>query len=399
MHSIHNKNIIHMTDLDLNKKKVLIRVDFNVPIKNNQILSDDRIQASIPTINFALKKNAKVILMSHIGRPKEGQINHNLSITPIVKYLKKIFHKYNVYFSKSLQHVPIKPGELLILENVRFNIGEKTNDSQLSKKYAELCDIFVMDAFGSAHRKEASTYGVGLYAKIACAGPLLVSEINALTKALQNPQRPMVSIVGGAKISTKFQLLKKLSMISDIVIVGGGIANTFLAIDYNIGKSLHEKKFIPLAKKLRARNNILIPVDSRIGTEFSDKSIAINKKPSEIKENEEIMDIGNKSIKKITQVIQTAKTILWNGPMGVFEFKNFSIGTRKLAKSIAISKAFSIAGGGETINVINMFDIKNNISYISTGGGAFLEFAEGTKLPAIHMLELSKKKHNINNTI
>lgn len=392
MHKITNKNIIHMTELNLYNKTILIRVDFNVPMKNNQILSDDRIQASIPTINLALKQNAKVIIMSHLGRPKEGQYDKNMSLTPIVKYLKKVFYKHNIYFSNTLEIQPIKPGELLILENVRFNIGEKANDDILSKKYAKLCDIFVMDAFGSAHRKESSTYGVGLYSKIACAGPLLISEINALTKALKNPKRPMISIVGGAKISTKFKLLQKLSIISDTVIVGGGIANTFLAIDYDVGNSLYEKKFIKLAKKIRSKNNILIPIDSRVGTEFSKNSIAIVKKPSDIQSNEEIMDIGDLSIQKMIPFIQKAKTILWNGPMGVFEFKNFSIGTKALANSISESKAFSIAGGGETINVINMFNIQKKISYISTGGGAFLEFSEGKKLPAINMLELAKKQ-------
>ncbi|QCI27282.1 phosphoglycerate kinase [Buchnera aphidicola] len=387
-----NKKIIHMKDLNLNNKIVLIRVDFNVPIKNNKILCDNRIKASLPTISFALKKNAKVILMSHLGRPKEGQYDKKLSLFPIFQYLKKIFPKNNVQFNNNLNNIKIKKKELLILENVRFNIGEKDNNEILSQKYANLCDIFVMDAFGSSHRKESSTYGVGIFSKIACAGPLLISEINNLEKALKNPKRPMISIVGGAKISTKFKLLEKLSKISDTVIVGGGIANTFLAIDHNIGNSLYEPKFIPLAKKLKNKNNILIPVDSRVGIEFSKLTPAYIKKPHEIKKNEEIMDIGDLSIKKIITIIKKAKTILWNGPIGVFEFPNFSLGTRALAESIAKSKAFSIAGGGETINVIEMFKISNKISYISTGGGAFLEFVEGKKLPAIKMLESVKKK-------
>ncbi|WP_367677021.1 phosphoglycerate kinase [Buchnera aphidicola] len=384
-----------MKDIDLYNKRVLIRVDFNVPLNNNIIISDNRIQASIPTIKYALKKNAKVILMSHLGRPKEGEYCQKLSMQPIIQYLKKIFYKNKIYYSNHLKPITIQPGELLILENVRFNPGEKNNDEILSKKYANLCDIFVMDAFGSAHRKEASTYGVGMFAKISCAGILFASEINALTRALKNPKQPMISIVGGAKISTKFKLLKQLSKISDTVIVGGGIANTFLAIDYNIGKSLYEPKFIPLAKIIRAKNNILIPVDSRVGTKFSKNSLAIVKKPYQIQNNEEIMDIGDESIKNMIETLKKAKTILWNGPMGVFEFPNFSVGTKALAKNISKNQAFCIAGGGETINVIDMFNIKNKISYISTGGGAFLEFVEGKKLPTIQMLETSKKKHYV----
>lgn len=389
------KNIIHMKDIDLYNKRVLIRVDFNVPLNNNIILSDNRIQASIPTIKYALKEHAKVILMSHVGRPTEGKYDTKLSIQPIIQYLKKIFHKNKVYYSNNLKPITIQSGELLVLENVRFNPGEKNNDDILSKRYANLCDIFVMDAFGSAHRKEASTYGVGMFSKIACAGLLLTSEILALKKALKNPKQPMISIVGGAKISTKFKLLKQLSNISDTVIVGGGIANTFLAIDYNIGKSLHEPQFIPLAKKIREKNNILIPVDSRVGTEFSKNSSAIVKKPYQIQNNEEIMDIGDESIQNMIKTLKKAKTILWNGPMGVFEFPNFAVGTKALAKNISKNQAFCIAGGGETINVIDMFNIKNKISYISTGGGAFLEFVEGKKLPAIQMLEVSKKKNYV----
>ncbi|WP_343128088.1 phosphoglycerate kinase [Buchnera aphidicola (Takecallis taiwana)] len=380
-----------MKDIDLYNKRVLIRVDFNVPIHNKIILSDSRIQASIPTIQYALNKNAKVILMSHLGRPKEGQYDATLCMKPIVEYLKKIFYKNKIHYSDHIKPVTIQSGELLILENVRFNIGEKNNDDKLSKQYANLCDIFVMDAFGSAHRKEASTYGVGMFSKIACAGLLLSAEIKALTHALKNPKRPMISIVGGAKISTKFKLLNTLSKISDTVIVGGGIANTFLAIDYNIGRSLYEPKFIPLAKKIRDQNNILIPIDSRVGTEFSKNSPAFVKQPSQIHNHEEIMDIGDASIENMSQIIKQAKTILWNGPMGVFEFPNFSVGTRALAKNIACSQSFCIAGGGETINVIHMFNIKNKISYISTGGGAFLEFVEGKKLPAIQMLEYMNK--------
>ncbi|CAL4322778.1 Phosphoglycerate kinase [Buchnera aphidicola (Panaphis juglandis)] len=379
--------MIQMKDLNLYNKTLLIRVDFNVPIKNQKILFDTRIKSTIPTINFALKKKSKIILMSHLGRPKEGNSEKCFSMFPIFEYLKKFFYKNNVYFSNNLEIKKMKIGDIRILENVRFNIGEKKNDIELSKKYANLCDIFVMDAFASAHRKEASTVGAGKFSKIACAGPLFIKEITALKKSLKNPKRPMTAIVGGSKISTKFNILKKLSVIADTVIVGGGIANTFLAIDNDIGKSLHEKKFIPLAKKLRDTNKILIPVDSRVGTNFSKNAIAIQKKPNSIKKNEEIMDIGDISIRNIKNIIKRSKTILWNGPLGVFEFPNFCIGTKKLAQYISKSNAFSIAGGGETLSVIKIFKIQNNISYISTGGGAFLEFVEGKKLPVIKMLE------------
>ncbi|MCW5197154.1 phosphoglycerate kinase [Buchnera aphidicola] len=391
------KNMLHMNELNLKNKKVLIRVDFNVPIVNNKIMSDMRIQASIPTIQLALKNHAKVIVMSHLGRPKEGKYQKQFSLLPIFQYLKKIFNKTKIYFSNNLNKIQINSGELLILENVRFNIGEKNNDISLSQKYASLCDIFVMDAFGSAHRKESSTFGIGMFTKIACAGPLLISEIKKLSIVLKNPERPMISIVGGSKISTKFKLIQSLAKLSDTVIVGGGIANTFLAIDYNIGKSLYEPKFIDMAKKIKHQYNIIIPIDSRVGTNFSTKSSAIVKKPFEIHNNEEIMDLGDKSIENMTKIIKKAKTILWNGPVGVFEFPKFSIGTKKLATSIANSKAFSIAGGGETISVINMFNIQNKISYISTGGGAFLEFIEKNTLSSIHMLEISKKKYNLKN--
>ncbi|CAL4323121.1 phosphoglycerate kinase [Buchnera aphidicola] len=383
--------MIEMKELNLKNKTVLIRVDFNVPIHNNRITSDARIRASIPTIELALKQNAKVIIMSHLGRPKEGQYQKIFSLLPIVEYLKKVFINTNIYFSEKLKKICMNPGDLLVLENVRFNAGEKNNDIHLSKQYASLCDVFVMDAFGSAHRKESSTFGVGMFAKIACAGPLFVSEIKALRTALKNPNRPMIAIVGGSKISTKFQLLQSLSKIADTVIVGGGIANTFLAIDYNIGKSLHEKEFINTAKKIRDKYNILIPVDSRVGTEFSKLSNAIVKKPFEIQEEEEIMDLGDKSMSNIENIIKKAKTILWNGPLGVFEFPKFRIGTERLAKSIAQSDAFSIAGGGETLSVIDMLNIQDQISYISTGGAAFLQFVEGQKLPTISMLEAVKK--------
>ncbi|QCI16679.1 phosphoglycerate kinase [Buchnera aphidicola (Aphis craccivora)] len=381
--------IRNMNELDIQNKRVLIRCDLNVPIQNGIIQSDARILASLPTIELALQKKAKVIIMSHLGRPKNECYEKKYSLFPVFKYLKKKINYTKVYFSDNYSNItPIKPGEMLILENVRFNSGELKNDAILSKRYSNLCDIFVMDAFGSAHRKQASTYGIGKFVNIACAGPLLISEITMLKKALKNPQRPMISIVGGSKVSTKFNVLNKLSSISDTLIVGGGIANTFLAIDYNVGKSLHEPEFVLKAKKLRDNyKNIVIPIDSRVGKNFSDTEPCIIKLPSKIKENEEIMDFGDETIKKVVKIIEKAKTIIWNGPVGVFEFFNFRKGTENIAKAIANNSGFSIAGGGDTLSVIDMFSIKNKISYISTGGGAFLEFIEGKKLPAINMLE------------
>lgn len=378
-----------MTELNITEKKILIRTDLNVPIQNGIIQSDARIIAALPTIQLALQKKAKVIIMSHLGRPQEGCYTKKYSLLPIVEYLQKKLKNIKIYFSKKYpEKIKIHPGEILVLENVRFNIGELKNDRLLSKKYSDLCDIFVMDAFGSAHRKQSSTYGVGKFAKISCAGPLLISEINTLKKALKKPERPMVAIVGGAKVSTKFNVLNTLSKIADTVIVGGGIANTFLAIDHNVGKSLHEEKYINQAKKLRdKRNNIIIPIDSRVGKNFSPIEKDIMKMPFEIKKNEEIMDFGDKTINKIIKIIKKAKTIIWNGPVGVFEFPNFRKGTEIIAKQISQSNAFSIAGGGDTLSIIDMLCIKDKISYISTGGGAFLEFIEGKKLPAIQMLE------------
>ncbi|WP_422667351.1 phosphoglycerate kinase [Buchnera aphidicola] len=381
-------NIKKMVDLDLNNKKVLIRVDLNVPIEDGKITSDARIIATLPTIELAIKNNAKIMIMSHLGRPQEGIYTKKYSLFPIFQYLKNYFKKEKIYFSNDyLNGIDINPGEIYILENVRFNCGELKNDHKLSKQYANLCDIFVMDAFGSAHRIQASTYGIGNFVKIACAGPLLISEINSLKKAIKNPQRPLISIIGGSKVSTKFNILNKISQISDTVIVGGGIANTFLAINNKIGKSLYEKNFILKAKKLYDKYNIIVPIDSRVGKNFSHKEKAVIKLISNIKDNEEIMDFGDKTIQKITDIIKKAKTIIWNGPVGVFEFKHFRIGTEMIAKAISDSNAFSIAGGGDTLSVIDMFNIKNNISYISTGGGAFLEFIEGKKLPSIQMLE------------
>ncbi|CAL4324499.1 Phosphoglycerate kinase [Buchnera aphidicola (Eriosoma lanigerum)] len=381
--------ITSISELDLYNKTVLIRADLNVPMNNGTITSYTRIIATLPTIKYALQKKAKVIIMSHLGRPKEGVINNKFSLYPIFQYLKKILPNNKIQFSNTyLNNKKIEFDEILVLENVRFNIGEKKDSHTLAKKYASLCDIFVMDAFGSSHRKQASTHNVIKYAKQSCAGLLLINEINNLTKYLTNPIRPMIAIIGGSKVSTKFDILNSLSNLSDTVIVGGGIANTFIAIDHNVGKSLHEPEFITLAKSLRDKKNILIPIDSHV-IDYNNNTSSI-KKISDIHQNEEIMDIGTESIKNITHVINKAKTILWNGPVGVFEISKFRTGTEKIATTIANSTAFSIAGGGDTLAVIDMFNIKDQISYISTGGGAFLEFIEGKKLPTIAMLETHK---------
>lgn len=378
----------NITEINLTNKTVLIRSDLNVPIENGLIQSEARILAALPTINFALKKNAKIIILSHLGRPKEGVYEQKYSLLPIFEYLKKKLNNTKIYFSNNfLNDIKLNAGEIAILENVRFNRGESSNCEKLAKKYSNLCDIFVMDAFATAHRKQASTYGIGKFVKIACAGILFRNEINSLKKALKAPKRPMVAIVGGSKVSTKFNVLHKLSKIADTIIVGGGIANTFLAIDYKIGKSLHEPEFILQATQLRNKYNIVTPIDSRVGKKFCKSERSNMKLPSNILEDEEIMDIGDQTIKKITHILKNAKTIIWNGPVGVFEFPHFRTGTETLAKTIAYSDAFSIAGGGDTLSVIDMFDIKDRISYISTGGGAFLEFIEGNKLPAIIMLE------------
>ena len=380
--------MINLSNLDISKKRVLIRLDLNVPIKNNIIQSDSRILAALPTIELALKKNAKVMIMSHLGRPQKEQYTKELSLFPIYEYLKKKIKYTKINFSDNyLNGIKINTGELCILENVRFNKGEGKNDISLSKKYASLCDIFVMDAFGTSHRIESSTYGVAQFAPISCAGPLLKSELTALSQALKNPARPMIAVVGGSKVSTKFNILNSLVNIADNIIVGGGIANTFIAINHPVGNSLYEPEFIDKANILTKKNNILIPVDSRVGTHFSEKSSAIVKKINEINKNEEIMDFGDQTIKNMISLLHTAKTILWNGPVGVFEFPNFRIGTKMLAQTIANSNAFSIAGGGETLSVIDMFNIKKDISYISTGGGAFLKFLEGGTLPTVKILQ------------
>ncbi|GAA3897088.1 MULTISPECIES: phosphoglycerate kinase [Gibbsiella] len=386
-------SVIKMTDLDLAGKRVLIRSDLNVPVKGGKVTSDARIRASLPTIEAALKQGARVMVTSHLGRPTEGEYNEEFSLLPVVNYLKDHL-KNPVRLAKDyLDGVDVAEGELVVLENVRFNKGEKKDDEALSKKYAALCDVYVMDAFGTAHRAQASTHGVGKFAPVACAGPLLSAELEALGKALKEPARPMVAIVGGSKVSTKLTVLDSLSKIADQLIVGGGIANTFVAAQgHNVGQSLYEADLIPNAKKLLETCDIPVPTDVRVATEFSESAAATVKQVSEIKDNEQILDIGDVSAQRLADILKSAKTILWNGPVGVFEFPNFRKGTEIVARAIADSEGFSIAGGGDTLAAIDLFGIADKISYISTGGGAFLEFVEGKQLPAVVMLEERAKQ-------
>ncbi|EEQ01702.1 Phosphoglycerate kinase [Yersinia rohdei ATCC 43380] len=382
-----------MTDLDLAGKRVLIRADLNVPVKDGKVTSDARIRASLPTIEAALKQGAKVMVTSHLGRPTEGEYNEEFSLLPVVNYLKDKLSAPVRLAKDYLDGVEVATGELVVLENVRFNKGEKKDDEALSKKYAALCDVYVMDAFGTAHRAQASTHGVGKFAPIACAGPLLSAELEALGKALGNPARPMVAIVGGSKVSTKLTVLGALSKIADQLIVGGGIANTFVAAQgHNVGKSLYEADLIPEAKRLLETCDIPVPTDVRVATEFSETAAATLKPADQIKDDEQILDLGDVSAERLAEILKNAKTILWNGPVGVFEFPNFRKGTEIVARAIAESEAFSIAGGGDTLAAIDLFGIADQISYISTGGGAFLEFVEGKKLPAVVMLEERAKQ-------
>lgn len=381
-------SVIKMTDLDLAGKRVLIRADLNVPVKDGKVTSDARIRATLPTLKLALEKGAKVMVMSHLGRPTEGEFKPEDSLQPIVDYLNEHLDVPVRLVRDYLDGVDVKEGEIVVLENVRINKGEKKNDPELGKKYAALCDVFVMDAFGTAHRAQASTYGVAEFAPIACAGPLLAAELDALGKALKNPARPMVAIVGGSKVSTKLEVLNSLAKIADQIIVGGGIANTFIAAaGHNVGKSLYEADLIPVAQELAANTDIPVPVDVRVGTEFSEAAPATEKAVTEVKDDESIFDIGDKSAEQLAEIIKNAKTVLWNGPVGVFEFPNFRKGTEIISHAIADSDAFSIAGGGDTLAAIDLFGIADKISYISTGGGAFLEFVEGKVLPAVEILE------------
>uniref|UniRef100_A0A3B0MIK1 Phosphoglycerate kinase n=1 Tax=Arsenophonus endosymbiont of Trialeurodes vaporariorum TaxID=235567 RepID=A0A3B0MIK1_9GAMM len=386
-------SVIKMTDLDLASKKVFIRADLNVPVKDGKVTSDARIRASLPTIETALKQGTKVMVTSHLGRPIEGEYNEEFSLKPVVDYLADKLD-YPVRLVKDyLNGVEVANGELVVLENVRFNRGEKKDDENLSKQYAALCDIYVMDAFGTAHRAQASTHGVAKFAPIACAGPLLFAELDALGKALKAPARPMVAIVGGSKVSTKLTVLDSLAKIADQIIVGGGIANTFIAAEgHKVGRSLYEDDLIPEAEKLLSTCDILVPTDVRVATEFSETAEAVMKSVNDVKDDEQILDLGDETAERLAGILKKAKTILWNGPVGVFEFPNFRHGTAVIAQAIAESEAFSIAGGGDTLAAINLFGIADKISYISTGGGAFLEFVEGKKLPAVVVLEERAKQ-------
>ena len=381
-------NILRMTDLDLSSKRVLIRQDLNVPIKDGEVTSDKRIQASLPTIVYAINAGAKVILTSHLGRPTAGEYEEKFSLEPVANYLTNLLGQEVKLVTDWLSGVDLEDGEVVLCENVRFNEGEKENDDELSKKMAALCDICVQDAFGTAHRAHASTHGVAKYAPTACAGPLLVGELEALGKALDNPARPLVAVVGGSKVSTKLTVLESLSKFVDQLVVGGGIANTFIAAQgHSVGQSLCEHDLIPTAKSLMEDCEIPVPTDVVCGKEFSEFANAEVKDSSKLAADDMIFDIGPNSANQLADVMRSAGTIVWNGPVGVFEFDQFAGGTECLANAIAESEAFSIAGGGDTLAAVDKYNIEDSISYISTGGGAFLEFLEGKKLPVVEILE------------
>ncbi len=382
-------SIIKMADLDLANKRVLIRADLNVPLKDGKVASDKRITATLPTIKLALQKGAKVMVTSHLGRPEEGEYNEEFSLKPVVDYMQGLLD-VPVRLVKDYLDTPVdvKQNEVVVLENCRFNKGEKKNDETLAKKYAALCDVFVMDAFGTAHRAQGTTYGAAQFAPVACAGPLLAAELDALGKAMANPARPMVAIVGGSKVSTKLTVLHSLSKIADQLIVGGGIANTFIAAQGNkVGKSLYEADLVEEAKSIAKETTIPEVVDVVVGKKFDENEPAVIKDVKDVQDDDMIFDLGPKTMEKIADILKNAKTILWNGPVGVFEFDQFGKGTQVMANAIAESAGFSVAGGGDTINAIQKYKVTDKISYISTGGGAFLEFVEGKKLPAVEILE------------
>ncbi len=387
-------SVIKMTDLDLAGKRVLIRQDLNVPIADGKVSSDKRIRASLATIEHCVKAGAKVMVMSHLGRPTEGEAAAEFSLAPVATHMAGLLNQSVRLVSDYLgADIEVADGEVVLLENVRFNKGEKKNEETLSKQYAALCDVYVMDAFGTAHRAQASTHGAGTYAPTACAGPLLAGELEALGKALDNPARPMVAIVGGSKVSTKLTVLESLSTIVDQLVVGGGIANTFIAAAGKpVGKSLYEADLIETCKKLTANaeakgGSIPVPTDIVCAKEFSPTAEATLKNAGECLDDDMIFDIGPDSAAELATIIKNAGTIVWNGPVGVFEFDQFGEGTKAISLAIAESEAFSIAGGGDTLAAVDKYDISDKVSYISTGGGAFLEFLEGKKLPAVAMLE------------
>jgi len=382
-----------MTDLDLAGRRVLIRMDLNVPLKDGKVADDTRIRASMPTIEHAANKGARVMLMSHLGRPEEGVYDEKYSLAPVAEHLSGLLGHQVELVRDWLDGVEVGDGAVVMCENVRFNKGEKKNDEALARRMAALCDIYVMDAFGTAHRAQASTYGVAQYAPVACAGPLLAGELEALGKALDNPARPLVAIVGGSKVSTKLTVLESLSTVVDQLIVGGGIANTFIAAaGYPVGKSLYEPDLVDEARRLTSAaqsrgGDIPVPQDVVCGKEFSEDAAATLKNVDEIDTDDLVFDVGPKTSDLFDAIIKKAGTIVWNGPVGVFEFDQFGEGTRRLAIAIADSDAFSIAGGGDTLAAVSKYKIADKVSYISTGGGAFLEFLEGKKLPAVAILE------------
>lgn len=385
--------LLNLRDIDLAGKRVLIREDLNVPMQEGKITSDQRILAALPTIQYALKAGGCVMLMSHLGRPHEGEFDSQFSLLPIARRLSELLGQHVPLITDWLHGCDVKPGEVVLCENVRFNRGETSNDNVLALQMASLCDVFVMDAFGTAHRAHASTFGVARYAPLVVAGPLLEAELNALAKALDQPKHPVVAIVGGSKVSSKLMVLNTLSQKVDQLIVGGGIANTFLAAaGFKIGKSLYEPDLVPQARTLLAttvaqNRHIPLPVDVVVAKEFSIHAQAQTKLVNEVQEDDLILDIGPQTIKQYQEIIKNAKTILWNGPVGVFEFPQFAQGTKGIAEAIAHSDGFSLAGGGDTLAAIDEFGVQNEMSYVSTGGGAFLAFLEGKQLPGVAILE------------
>jgi len=394
-------NVLKMTDLDLRGKRVLIREDLNVPVKNGVIRSDARLVASLPTIQLALEKGAAVLVCSHLGRPVEGEFSEENSLKPVAEWLSAKLGQNVPLVSDYLNGVAVQPGQVVLLENVRFNKGEKKNLDELTQKYAALCDVFVMDAFGTAHRAEGSTHGVAQFAKVAAAGPLLAAELEALGKALDKPARPMAAIVAGSKVSTKLDVLTSLSSICDQLIVGGGIANTFLAAaGYPVGKSLCEHDLIDTAKAIAAKVSVPLPTDVVVAEvtgpiedffAFVQAAKPVVKAVADVGPNDMILDVGPETAAQFAGLLKAAKTILWNGPVGVFEVDAFGEGTKALSLAIAESDAFSIAGGGDTLAAIDKYGVADRVSYISTGGGAFLEFVEGKVLPAVAALEAAAK--------
>lgn len=379
--------ITSMTELALKDARVLIREDLNVPITDGRVASAARLKAAVPTIQYALDQGAQVILMSHLGRPTEGEYDQAASLAPVATFLGELLGQ-SITLVKDWQTGIPSSEKLVLLENVRFNVGEKANDDSLAQAYAKLCDIFVMDAFGTAHRAQASTHGVAKFAPIACAGPLLVQELSALERALASPVSPIAAIVGGSKVSTKLLVLESLADKVDQLIVGGGIANTFLAAAGKpVGKSLYEADLIPAARELMSKSSIPLPTDVVVGKQFSPSAEAVIKSVDDVEEDDMIFDIGPDSAAYLAQMMPTMGTIIWNGPLGVFEFEQFSHGTQVLANAIAGSDAFSIAGGGDTLAAVDKYQIQDQVSYISTGGGAFLEYVEGKQLPAVAMLD------------